>query len=79
MPGYRLPRTILEWEPEGTRRKGSPKERWMDGEERNVIDDSLTEEDTIERDMWRYLVLGKRNPLYSRQIHECVNTISLPL
>jgi hypothetical protein len=51
----------------------------MDGEERNVIDDRLTEEDTIHRDMWRYLVLGKRNPQYSGQIHEYVNTLSLPL
>jgi len=79
MPGYRLPGTILEWEPEGTRRKESPEERWMDGEERNVIDDKLTEEDTIDRDMWRYLVLGKRNPLYGGHIHECVNTLSLHL
>jgi hypothetical protein len=27
MPGNRLPLKILEWEPEGTRRKGRPKER----------------------------------------------------
>jgi hypothetical protein len=27
----RLPRKILEWEPEGTRRRGRPKERWIDG------------------------------------------------
>jgi hypothetical protein len=26
MPGNRLTRTILEWEPEGTRRRGRPKE-----------------------------------------------------
>jgi hypothetical protein len=30
MPGNRLPRKILEWEPEGTRRRGRPKERWID-------------------------------------------------
>jgi hypothetical protein len=30
MPGNRLPLKILEWEPEGTRRRGRPKEmdRW---------------------------------------------------
>jgi hypothetical protein len=28
MPGNRLPRKVLEWEPEGTRRRGRPKERW---------------------------------------------------
>jgi hypothetical protein len=33
MPGNRLPLKILEWEPEGTRRRERPKERWMDGRE----------------------------------------------
>jgi hypothetical protein len=28
IPGNRLPLKILEWEPEGTRRRGRPKERW---------------------------------------------------
>jgi hypothetical protein len=31
MPGNRLPLKILEWEPKGTRRRGRPKERWIDG------------------------------------------------
>jgi hypothetical protein len=31
MPGNRLPRKVLEWKTEGTRRKGRPKERWIDG------------------------------------------------
>jgi hypothetical protein len=31
MPGNRLPLKVLEWEPEGTRRRGRPKERWIDG------------------------------------------------
>jgi hypothetical protein len=31
MSGNRLPLKILEWEPEGTRRKGRPKEIWIDG------------------------------------------------
>jgi hypothetical protein len=30
MPGNRLPLKVLEWEPEGTRRRGRPKERWME-------------------------------------------------
>jgi hypothetical protein len=29
MPGNKLPLKILEWEPEGTRRRGRPKGRWM--------------------------------------------------
>jgi hypothetical protein len=28
MSGNRLPLKILEWEPEGTRRRGRPKDRW---------------------------------------------------
>jgi hypothetical protein len=31
MPGNRLPLKILEWEPEGTRRSGRTKDRWIDG------------------------------------------------
>jgi hypothetical protein len=30
MPGNRHPRTILEWEPDGTGRRGRPKETWME-------------------------------------------------
>jgi hypothetical protein len=35
MPGNRLPLKILEWEPEGTRRRGRPKEmdRWSKTED----------------------------------------------
>jgi hypothetical protein len=32
MPGNRLPLKILEWEPEGTRRRGRHKERWSKAE-----------------------------------------------
>jgi len=31
MSGNRLPQRILEWEPEGRRRKGRPKEKWVGG------------------------------------------------
>jgi hypothetical protein len=31
MPGNRLTRTIVDWEPEGKRRKGRHRQRWMDG------------------------------------------------
>jgi hypothetical protein len=63
MPGKRLPLKILEWEPEGTRRRGRPKERWMDGVRRSMTNHRLTEEDTRDRDRWRKLVLGEGNPL----------------
>jgi hypothetical protein len=59
MPGNRLPLKILEWEPEGTRRRGRPKERWIDGVRRSMTNHGLTEEDNRGRDRWRNLVLGE--------------------
>jgi hypothetical protein len=50
MSGNRLPRKILEWEPEGTRRRGRPKERWIDGVRRSMTNRGLTEEDIRDRD-----------------------------
>jgi hypothetical protein len=50
MPGNRLLRKIVEWEPEGTRRRGRPKERWIDGVRRSMTNHGLTEEDTRARD-----------------------------
>jgi hypothetical protein len=63
MPGNRLPLKILEWKPEGTRRGRRPKERWIDGVRRSMINHGLTEEDTRDRDRWRILVLGEGKPL----------------
>jgi hypothetical protein len=63
MPGNRLPLKILEWEPEGTRRRGRHKERWLDGVRKSMTDHGLTEEDTRDRDRWRNLVLGEGKPL----------------
>jgi hypothetical protein len=63
MPGNRLPRKTLEWEPEGTRRRGRPKGRWIDGVRRSMTSHGLTEEDTRDRDRWRNLVLGEGKPL----------------
>jgi hypothetical protein len=53
IPENRLPLKILEWEPEGTRRKGRPKERWIDGVRRSMTKHGLTEEDTRDRDRWQ--------------------------
>jgi hypothetical protein len=63
MPGNRLSLKVLEWEPEGTRRRGRPKERWIDGVRRSMTSHGLTEEDTRDRDRWRNLVLGEGKPL----------------
>jgi hypothetical protein len=67
MPGNRLPLKILEWEPEGTWRRGRPKDRWIDGVRRSMTNHGLTEEDTRDRDRWRNLVLGDGKPLQSGQ------------
>jgi hypothetical protein len=50
MPGNRLTLKILEWVPEGTRRRGRPKDRWIDGVRRSMTNHGLTEEDTRDRD-----------------------------
>jgi hypothetical protein len=63
MSGNRLSLKILEWEPEGTRRRGRPKERWIDGVRRSMTNHGLTEVDTTDRDRWRNLVLGEGKPL----------------
>ena len=57
MPGNRLTRRMLEWEPEGTRRKVRPKERRMDGLAWSMANDGLGE-DIREKDMCTNLVLG---------------------
>ena len=46
MPGNRLTQTVLEWEVEGTGRKGRNKERWMDTVRRGVNNHGLAEEGT---------------------------------
>jgi hypothetical protein len=63
MPRNRLPLNILKWEPEGTRRRGRPKERRIDGVRRSMTNHGLREEDTRDRDRWRNLVLGEGKPL----------------
>jgi hypothetical protein len=63
MSGNRLPQKILEWEPEGTRRRERSKERWIYGIRRSMINHGLTEEDTRDRDRWRNLVLDEGKPL----------------
>jgi hypothetical protein len=51
MPGNRLPLKILEWEPEGKRRRRRPKERWIDEVRQSMANHGLTEEDTRDREM----------------------------
>jgi hypothetical protein len=63
IPGDRLPLKILKREPEGTRRRGRSKDRWIDGVRRSMTYHKLTEEDTRDRDRWRNFVLGEGKPL----------------
>jgi hypothetical protein len=63
MPGNRLQLKILEWEPEGTLRRGRYKERWIDGVRRSMTNHGLTEEDIRDRQRWRNLVLGEGKSL----------------
>lgn len=63
MSGNRLPHRILELEPEERRRKGRPKEKWMDG--RNKTYDRLAVDDTSDRDKRRNFIFGEGNPSYS--------------
>jgi hypothetical protein len=63
IPGNRLPLKVLEWEPEGTRKRGRPKERWIDGVRRSMRNHGPIEKDTRDRDRWRNLVLGEGKPL----------------
>jgi hypothetical protein len=49
--------------PEGKRRRGRNKERWIGGVRWSVTNHGLTEEDTIVGDRWRNLVLGEGKPL----------------
>ena len=37
----------LEWNAEGRRKRGKPREQWMDGVTSNIISKDLTEEETI--------------------------------
>jgi hypothetical protein len=46
MPGNRLPLKILEWEREGTRRRGRPKDRWIDEVRRSMTNHGVTETET---------------------------------
>jgi hypothetical protein len=58
MPGNRLPLKIFEWEPEGTRRRGRPKERWIDGVRRSMTNHGPTEEDTRDKRQIAKLTFG---------------------
>jgi hypothetical protein len=63
----RLPLKVLEWEPEETRRRVRPKERWIVGVRRSMTNHGLREEDTRDRERRRNLVLGEGKPLQSGQ------------
>ena len=59
----RIPKMILEWNAEGRRRRGKPREQWMDGIRRSMNRMELTEEDAQDRDLWRSKLLGLKEKL----------------
>jgi len=60
MSGKRLPQRILEWESDGKRRKGRPKEKWIDG--RNKTYDRIAVGDTRDRDKRRNFIFYEGKP-----------------
>ena len=42
-----------KWKPDGIRRTGRPKERWLDGWRRRKSNRGMTEEDTGDTDLWK--------------------------
>ncbi|KAJ4441896.1 hypothetical protein ANN_11756 [Periplaneta americana] len=53
MKNGRIPKMLLEWAAEGRRRRGTPREQWIDGVRRSLSRWDLTEEDGENRDFWR--------------------------
>ena len=72
----RLPWGIVEWAPEGTRRKGRPNESWMDGGRWHMTHHGLTKENYRDKDIWGSLVLGARKLQYIEQIFGQMNVHS---
>jgi len=72
----RVPWEIVEWAPEGTRRKGRPKERWKDGGRWYMTHHGLTNENYRDKDIGRNLVLDARKLQYSEQIFGQMNVHS---
>lgn len=59
MSEERIPNKILNWKVEGKRRRGKPKECWIDGVKRSMERRGLNEEDAMDRDLWRQkIVMG---------------------
>ena len=53
MPDERLPKKVMEWEPEGRRKIGRPKKSWMEGVRKAMSSRDLTDADAERRDVWK--------------------------
>jgi len=62
MSGDRLPKQILEWTPQGRRRRGRPRRSWREGIDREITDRNLEEGLWTNREEWR-LGIGRRRTL----------------
>ena len=57
MPGDRIPKMMMEWEVDWRKKKkGRPKECWMDGVKKSMNEKGLTEEDVNDRNYWRQTI-----------------------
>jgi hypothetical protein len=62
MPEERLPKLILEWVPEERRKRGRPRNTWMEGVHAAMTARNLEQDQWSNREEWR-LVSGKRRQL----------------
>ena len=49
MTSNTIPKMMMEWNTEGRRRKGKPREQWIDGLRRSIISKDLTGEGAEDR------------------------------
>ena len=62
MPEQRLPKLITEWIPIERRKKGRPKETWMEGVQEAMIVRRLEADQWMYREEWR-LVSGRKRKM----------------
>jgi hypothetical protein len=62
VPGEGIPKLIMEWIPEESRKRGHPRKAWMEGLEAAMISRNLEQDQWRNREEWRS-VSGRRRQL----------------
>jgi hypothetical protein len=62
MPEERIPKLIMEWIPEKRRKRGRPRNTWMEGAQAAMAGRNLESDQWRNREEW-YLVSGRRRQL----------------